>query len=289
MQHWEDDADSGGICKIRHTFAPLQPGHSYKNQTNWDQEKYANHPATGAFLVDKGVEVPSAEDLLPRTHCIVWVYSTYTETTKMPGGAAAADSTASKQNDEPKRAFLIGSRAVDIGELLDSLVKNVTHKIECKHNFNDTNAIVTIHRVNGVDYTAEKHRLTGMIQSGTVVASSLAQLEAVLHLVKLQEGLISTYCVDKVQGGVLRFADSMGGQFLKLSTFLQLFGAGVCFSDMTEIVRSRVVEFPMHLIMVFAFHSVHALGLDVNGLIERPNDTVLIRFFKVNFSLFVLI
>ena len=280
MKHWEDNVAVGGLLSIRHSFVPLKSDNSYTNQTDWNESKAITHPATGAFLAAKGVHVPSAEDLLPRSHCIVWVYATYTENNVAPGGKDKLF-TESKQRDEPKRAFLIGSRVVDLGELFGALAKSGTHDVRCMHNFNDTQAIVTFKKAANRDYSNDLRNMTDMTHAGTVVASSLGQLEAILHLVKLQEGLVSTYCVDKVQEGILRFSDSMGGQFLKLSTFLQLFGAAVCFSDMTAIVRSRAVEFPMHLVMVFAYHAVQALVLDINALIESPNDTVLIRFFKV--------
>lgn len=64
----------------------------------------------------------------------------------------------------------------------------------------------------------------------------------------------------EVKSKKLVLADEMGAAFMSSSTFLQLHGFTVCFTDMSNIVENCVVELPFSLVMAHAFSAMRLHG-----------------------------
>lgn len=78
---------------------------------------------------------------------------------------------------------------------------------------------------------------------------------------------------DKIQKKELEFADEMGAAFMSGSTFLQLFGMAVCFTDMTHIVRERCVELPFRLVMCHTYSAIFANGYTPEEVMNLNKDS----------------
>lgn len=92
--------------------------------------------------------------------------------------------------------------------------------------------------------------------------SALAKMGVVNEIVKLQQKIMGTYCAIGINDKDLEFSDNLSSAFMSCSTFCQLYGAAVCFTDMTSIVRERVVEYPFELCLIHTHSAILANGLD---------------------------
>lgn len=225
----------------------------------------------------QGIRYPedkADEAYLVKSHAILWVYATHQEGALLPEDPYRGDGA--------KRAYLIGSSPVELLPLLSDLSHQRDHVVECMHNFSGTKARCTFHCSTPDAARASHALLSSMLQDGRAVPSVMGQLDSVQRLVHLQQGLVRAYCLDQMQKGHMTLADEMGPQLLSIGTFMQLYGASVCFSDVSAIVRQRVVEFPFELVMVFAFAAMNGLCLDPARFALSASAADKTRFFKVH-------
>lgn len=71
---------------------------------------------------------------------------------------------------------------------------------------------------------------------------------------------MATYCAIAINNDEMELSDEMRAAFLSGATFRQLYGAAVCFTDMTHSVRDRVVEFPFEVVMIHLHFAILANG-----------------------------
>jgi hypothetical protein len=115
------------------------------------------------------------------------------------------------------------------------------------------------------------------------IRSYLQGISVVNNLVSTQQTVVKTLCTEELSRGELVFGDRLGASFLSGSTFLQLEGAAVCFTDMTDIVKNRVAEFPLHLLMVHAYTAFMLNSVDVKTFYKKrsiDHTSELVSVFK---------
>ena len=71
-------------------------------------------------------------------------------------------------------------------------------------------------------------------------------------MVKLQQGLQQVYCVEGINKADAVLTEPNGIAYAQGSTYLQLYKAAVCFSDISEIVRNRVAFVPRYFLTSYA-------------------------------------
>jgi hypothetical protein len=66
-------------------------------------------------------------------------------------------------------------------------------------------------------------------------------------------------------------------------TYCQLYGANVCFTDMTKIVRNRVAQFPCRFNLAHVWNSLQVLGIDAvraSSMVDTVDDTPLLDIYR---------
>jgi hypothetical protein len=120
----------------------------------------------------------------------------------------------------------------------------------CCHNFCDTQGNIEILPLLQKSHAEELKKEVEKLEAGIkayetdgvdkgYVKSKLANLCSCNQIVKLQQNLMQMAAVMKLKRGELELADEMGAAFMSGATHLQLHGFAACFTDMSDIVRTR--------------------------------------------------
>lgn len=102
---------------------------------------------------------------------------------------------------------------------------------------------------------------------------------------RLQQTLMQCVSVAKLQARGLDVSDEMGVQFMSGSTYLQLQGFSVCFTDMSDIVRIRGAELPFSLVMMHAYAAILGHGFTPEQVCKMSRDEDAEDLFEIYLSI----
>lgn len=126
-------------------------------------------------------------------------------------------------------------------------------------------------------------------------------------MVSLQQGLQQVYCVDGINKADAVLSEPNGIAYAQGSTYLQLHKvrnnmqmraltckistlnkcfsqARICFSDMSEIVRSSVAYIPRPQIMLQLFGAMTSMGLKASDLLKMQDHRHMFEFLKATLA-----
>jgi hypothetical protein len=236
-----------------HTFEPITDN-KYLNQSRWGIQDAAEHPIMQQTLRSAKIDYDAIGETAVKTHAIVWIYVMYVDESV-------------QANDKPTRTCLIGSRVIDIEQLLRALAgKSPPMKVECEHNFQQITTATVIfspHTEVGYQLNAQETHTDWLESSVQTKAfpSPLAIIDGFHDIVTAYQGMLKVYCEHDSAAHALFTADQMGMMFLGFSTYMQARNLGCCFTDVTDIVKSRVVAFPFELLMRHVFAACQVNGI----------------------------
>ena len=304
IHHYEENIVDG-VLRVDHHFQPLNDSleKSYYNQMHYPDE---GEPTNDMRMA--GLDYNAPEDYKIKSHVIVWLYKRHWEDQLNKGkGWQKLDPSKMPSGDTEghmaRRCYLIGSTVLDLQRLMDVNIKlNSGDEVDtptfnCKHNFCDTHSKCKLVKHNGFEVEEQQGQLHMLIKglekyineekdtnekdgsykkpdhsNNPFMVSPLANLANVNEIVKLQQGLMKTYCVIGMQSGKLFLGDQMGAAFVSGATFTQLYGAAVLFTDMSHIVRYRVVEFPFEMIAIYMDIALRVNGYTANDVARMNSD-----------------
>ena len=113
--------------------------------------------------------------------------------------------------------------------------------------------------------------------------SPLKHLAEVNELVQLEQKVLRDSLVKECKSGQLKLCDGMGVSFTNVRTFCQLYGANVSFTDMTNIVRQRVAQFPCRFNFLHLWNALQILGIDAKTasvVIDSADNTPLLDIYR---------
>jgi hypothetical protein len=135
----------------------------------------------------------------------------------------------------------------------------------------------------GPDEQSERSALQAALDAMTFRPSPLKNLAEVNELVQLEQTLVRNTMIGECQKGTLGLCDAMGGAFLNVRTFCQLYGSNVCFTDMDHIVRNRVAQFPAKFCLTHMWNAMQLLqvrGEDVATMTSEFDSEMLLDVYR---------
>jgi hypothetical protein len=265
MEPFKTNIPPSGEVQVDHVFKRRKPMNDYYNQNKFESEYYSEQN-TADGMTQRGLNYDiDAKDTQIKSHAILWIYKRRFQDRAKPHHYVEGnldDPALTTDSSIVMRSYLIAAASISLValmEVVDSEKKEVEFKI--RHNCSESYARCTILHTsqNNQDETAklvaglkEFDDLEAKSEGKDVditdlkfVRSYLSTLQVVSTLVTTQQDIIKTLCLKDLQDAKLLLGDELGAAFISGSTFLQLYGAGVSFTDMTSIVKQRIVEFPV--------------------------------------------
>lgn len=110
--------------------------------------------------------------------------------------------------------------------------------------------------------------------------SVLKHLPDVETMVKLQQGLQHVYCAEGIRRADAVLSEPNGLAYAQGSTYMQTHMAAMCFSDVSEMVRSRVAPIPRQQIMVQLYAAMCTMGLHASDLMDMKDSDHAFEYIK---------
>lgn len=224
IKHFEGDIGDDGILKIDHTFAAIKHQHTdYTNQIQWPcSGKENKHSLHDEFLSKHGIRFHEEYDYLLKSHVIFWVFCVHTEDDDPVNVSEHQEfEECGKRGDQPRRAYLVGSIAASVKEILERLSEGKTMTLKCKHNFNATMCELTVTNYEGLDDVRKQLELWKDL-APRIKISSLHTMDSVEGMVHLQQKCMVDICLEEIRNKRMGLADTCAPEFLSMCTFLQL-------------------------------------------------------------------
>jgi hypothetical protein len=182
--------------------------------------------------------------------------------------------------DGVSRSMLVGTKAIKLKTLVRSLIHSPHHPQPLRCDLNTagrSHADVTFTPSSEADAVESMRELeTWLLDHSTEIQESpFDQLETTNRLVMAQLGLLHS-CL--AGGGIDKniIMPSMMYRFLCSKSTMETSRFAACYTDMTDIVRSRTVAFPLQFLLhnMFAACSVQGIYNPVEFMTEAPSIEV---------------
>lgn len=295
-----------GIVRVDHTFKPIGGTHSYYNQMEYPVEET---PVTN-HMRDCGLTYDDPDEWRIKSHVIVWLFRRHLSDVRHKDETKAEHVTTEENADTMvRRCYLLGTLSLPIDQVMSKTLEWHQEKCQgdapfwtCGHNFCGSKVACRIvqrddllneeirkeqwrqhsNLVKGLaDWQAEEDRCKSEVSTHckpdhskhAFMVSPLKNLQSMHAIVKLQQGLMKAYCVLASVSGLLVMGDRLGGSFISGSTYTQLYKNKVCFTDMTSIVRKRVVEFPFQMLGYYTYAAIQMSGMTAKEVASLSSHT----------------
>lgn len=214
-----------------------------------------------------------------------------------------------------KFSYLLGSSAIDLAALMQHNIhvnsglvdpeKEHQYDFAIRTNFSNTFVICTVlpfvdsglkvensdlnigeaifrHPKNSSSEVMLMKQQLEILRSSSTSPSVLKHLPDVETMVKLQQGLQHVYCAEGIKRADAVLSEPNGLAYAQGSTYLQTHMAGICFSDVSQIVRSRVARIPNQQIMIQMYAAMCTMGLKPSDLVAMEDHQQIFEFIKAS-------
>lgn len=218
-----------------------------------------------------------------------------------------------------RRMYLLGSTVLNVLQVMEASI-DVTEKraeynpafapnLDCCHNFTkETYSTFTLEPLQGNTDNVLKLMKDSVLEINNglkkyeeeverakkderaidydrfkIMKSALEDIPNINATVTAQQGLIQGYCGMAIKAGQMTLADPAIGGFMSCSTFGQLYGDAICFTDCSDVVKVRGAEIPFKLAMIYTYAGAKAHGKtpgEVARMLQNKNAHKLLFIFK---------
>jgi hypothetical protein len=297
-----------GIVDVDHTFHQLSDKDSFYNHLEFDREYYDRLDIKDEMSKSGVTYSLDAQDTLIKSHAIIWIYKRRYEDRKHPGRFVPGDLhniPDDKKSRNVMRSYHIASASINLLPLMiaaDTSKGTNNPEFKIMNNFSSSYASCMIlphgetspnkflldQQIEGQSVSSDTFNMYTGLQafdkrkSDTInqglecissvdlkyERSSLQELPLLNRLVTTQQMIVKTQVSGQCSDGKVTLSDKLAAMFVPGSTYLQMYGAGVCFTDMTSIIKHRLPEYPVHLLMVHAYTAFNLNCTDMEQFIQ---------------------
>jgi hypothetical protein len=297
-----------GIVDVDHIFHQLSDKDSFYNHLEFDREYYDRPDIKDEMSKSGVTYSLDTQDTLIKSHAVMWIYKRRYEDRKHPGRFVPDELhniPGGEKSRNVMRSYHIASTSINLLLLMlkaDTSTGTDNTEFKIINNFSPSYASCMIlpHSESTLnemllDQQVGEHlvslntfnmymglkkfdqRKTETIEQGLAFVnsldlkyerSSLQGTPLLNRLVTIQQQILKTQISGQCGMGKVTMSDKLAAMFLSGSTYLQMHGAGVCFTDMTSIVKHRLPEYPVHLLMVHAYTAFNLNSTDMEQFIQ---------------------